>query len=189
MSLLEELLKAQQQPVRRKVFISYYHRDDQNYRNYLESHFKHLFIGKSVPPGDIDTDISTEYIKTLIQRDYISDASVLLVLIGPKTLCRKHVDWEISAALNKKVGGYSGVAGILLPTFPLLQNGNYSYDAVPQRLADNIKTGYASVWRWDYAIASDANMRQVIEKAFNKRVDPAARIDNSRLQMGRNTCE
>src|SRR2546426_3884279 len=49
----------------------------------------------------------------------------ILVLVGPKTKCRKHVDWEISAGLNKKVGGYSGLLGVLLPGFPLLPVDQY----------------------------------------------------------------
>jgi hypothetical protein len=35
---------------------------------------------KSVQPGDIDTDNSDQYIKRLIQEDYIGDASVVMVL-------------------------------------------------------------------------------------------------------------
>lgn len=63
-----------------KVFISYYHKDDQYYRNRFEELFGDLFISKSVEPGDIDTDVSTEYIKRLIQQNYITDTSVLVVL-------------------------------------------------------------------------------------------------------------
>lgn len=40
---------------RRKVFISYYHKDDQYYRNRFEDLFGHLIMSKSVEPGDIDT--------------------------------------------------------------------------------------------------------------------------------------
>lgn len=188
MTLLDEIIKAQQQ-VRRKVFISYYHKDDQKYRDYLERLFGHLFISKSVQPGDINTDVSTDYIKRLIQQDYISDSSVLLVLIGQKTLCRKHVDWEISAALNSKVGGYSGVAAILLPEFPLQQNGDYYYHNVPERFADNVKTGYAFAYTWAFATASEANMRSIVETAFDARVSKKHLISNGRAQMGRNTCE
>ena len=147
MTLLEEIMKAQQ-PVRRKVFISYYHMDDQKYRDHLERYFGKLFISKSVQPGDINTDVSTDYIKRLIQQDYISDSSVLLVLIGPKTFCRKHVDWEISAALSSKVGGNSGVAAILLPELQFLPDGRFNYDNVPARFADNHNSGYAFAYKW-----------------------------------------
>jgi len=61
-----------------KVFISYYHKDDSYYRERFESLFGHLFMNTSVKPGDIDTDDSDEYIKRLIQEDYISDNVKLL---------------------------------------------------------------------------------------------------------------
>lgn len=133
---------------RHKVFISYYHKDDQYYRNQFEELFGHLFINKSVEPGDIDTDVSTEYIKRLIQKNYITDTSVLIVLVGPKTYCRKHVDWEISAALSKKVGGYSGLLGLCLPTHPDYSKDKYKADIVPPRLVDNLKSGYAKFYDW-----------------------------------------
>jgi len=121
-----------------KVFVGYYHRDDQYYRDQFEKAFSHIFTSKSVKPGDIATDLSDEYIKRLIQEEYLTDASVMVVLVGPKTYCRKHVDWKISAALNKKVGGYSGLVGILLPNFPLSADNKYSYDAIPRGLTDNV---------------------------------------------------
>src|SRR3990167_3049598 len=53
------------------VFISYYHKGNQKYRDEFETLFGHLFINKSVEDGDIDSDNSDEYIKHLIQEDYI----------------------------------------------------------------------------------------------------------------------
>lgn len=171
---------------RHKVFISFYHYDDQSYRDKFEKLFGHLFINKSVNDGDIDTDNSTEYIKKLIQQDYISDASVLVVLIGPNTYKRKHVDWEISAALNKKVGGYSGLTGILLPTFKLSPDNKYSFDDIPARLADNVKSKYAKIYAWNTVCQSETSIKNIIETAFNSRISDIDKIDNSRLQMQRN---
>lgn len=171
---------------KRKVFISYYHHDDQAYKDAFERTFGHLFINKSVQNGDINTDVSTEYIKRLIQSpDFLADASVLIVLCGPNTKGRKHVDWEISGALNTKLNGCSGVVGILLPQIPL--NGrNYDYDSLPPRLADNVKSGYAAVHLWN-EITSNANfVNDAIEAAFLKR-SQSQLIDNTRLQMARNT--
>ncbi len=174
------------QRVKRKVFISYYHKDDQHYRNEFERIFGHLFISKSVNPGDINTDSSDEYIKRLIQQDYLNDCSVLIVLIGPKTLCRKHVDWETSAALNTKVGGNSGVFGILLPTHPDANKGNYQYANIPERLADNVKSGYAKIYEWPQ---SDANLVHMIETAFSEKTTLKDKIDNSRPQYQNNRCD
>ena len=171
-----------------KVFISYYHYDDQYYRNEFERLFSHLFINKSVEDGDIDSDNSDEYIKKLIQKDYISDSSVVIVLVGKKTYCRKHVDWEISAGLNKKVGGHSGLIGILLPTFPLSSDQKYSYSDVPARLADNIKTDYAEMYTWDYVCQNDTRIKSAVETAFNNRVSKKDKIDNSRKQLQNNLC-
>jgi hypothetical protein len=175
--------------VRHKTFVSYYHKADQNYRDAFEKAFGHLFISKSVELGDIPTDFSTEYIKRLILEDYITDASVVIVFVGSKTFCRKHVDWEISAGLNKKVGGYSGLIGILLPDFPLLPNGNYQYDRLPGRLADNARSGYADIHTWNQITESEQNVKTAIQTAFDARVSRASKIDNSRPQLGKNLCD
>ena len=177
------------QSTQHKAFISYYHKDDQYDRDLFEKLFGHLFVNKSVEPGDIDTDVSTEYIKRLIQLDYITDSSVVVVLVSLKTWGRKHVDWEISAALNKKVGGYSGLMGILLPEFHLTPEGNYQYDDIPARLADNVKTGYAAVYKWDWVCAHESRIKEAIETAFRKRIDESSKIDNSRLQFVNSRCE
>jgi hypothetical protein len=171
---------------RHKVFISYYHKDDQYYRNCFEELFRHLFINKSVEPGGIDTDLSTEYIKRLIQQGYISDTSVVLVLVGQNTYGRKHVDWEMYAGLSKKVGGYSGLLGILLPEFQMQPDDTYSYGDIPPRLADNVKTKYAKVYKWGWVCGSDSRIQEAIEDAFQRRITDQDKIDNSRVQFENN---
>ena len=175
--------------VRHKIFVSYYHFADQGYRDAFERAFGHLFISKSVQPGGISTDVSTEYIKRLILEDYITDASVLVVLVSSKTRCRKHVDWEISAALNKKVGGYSGLIGVLLPDVSLTPNGHYRYESLPARLADNARSGFAKIYTWNSLISSEHNVRTAIQTAFDARVSLSYKIDNSRAQFYRNLCD
>ena len=97
-----DYLFGSEKDTRHKVFISYYHKDDEKYmyREKFEESFGHIFINKSVEEGDIAPDNSDGYIKRLIQQNYITDTSVLVVLIGPKTYCRKHVDWEIASSIN-----------------------------------------------------------------------------------------
>lgn len=175
--------------VSHKVFISYYHVADQAYRDAFEKAFGHIFISRSVKPGNISTDVSSDYIKRLILEGYITDASVLITLVSEKTWCRKHVDWEISAGLNKKVGGYSGLLGILLPTFPIQPENRYKFDDLPVRLADNAKSGYAAMYTWDQITSSEQNVKKAIQMAFDARVDHIAKIDNSRVQLGRNLCD
>jgi hypothetical protein len=165
-----------------KVFISYYHQDDQYYKILFENTFSHVFLNKSVKPGDIATDNSDEYIKKLIREDYISDSSVVLVLVGPNTKSRKHVDWEIYAGLDKKANGYSGLLGILLPSFPRTYDENKNLYNFPPRLADNVKSGYANIYTWEEACASDIAIRKCVQETFDRRITEINKICNGRSQ-------
>lgn len=169
-----------------KVFVSYYHKDDQKYKESFEEMFGDMFILKSVNEGDIDSDNNDEYIKQLIRKDFISDASVLIVLVGPNTLKRKHVDWEIYAALDKKAKGYSGLISLHLPNHPDYKNDKYNTGNIPKRLADNLKSGYAKIRDWTES--RDA-INKMVETAFQDRVDESDKIDNSSPQMKQNTGE
>lgn len=168
---------------RHKVFISFYHNDDQKYKDYIDKYLSRNIINKSVMDGEYDTENSDEYIKRLIREDKISDSSVVVVLVGPNTKNRKHVDWEIYAGLRSSVNGNSGLIGIFLPTVRQAANGGYYYADMPARLADNIESKYADFYTWDYAIN---NFDEIIEKAYNNRVSRRNMIDNSRPQMQRN---
>lgn len=185
MGLYDSLLIGGQQ-TKRKLFISYYHKDDEYYRNRFETLFSHLFINKSVKMGDIVTDVSTEYVKRLIQLNYLSDTSVLVVLIGAKTYCRKHVDWEISAALSKKVGGYTGLVGLILPSHPDYGKDTYSSDNIPSRLAENLASGYAKLYDWS---ENTESLKMRIDSAFNSKKSSSHLIKNTSPQFQRNRCD
>jgi hypothetical protein len=172
---------------KRKTFVSYYHHDNQDDRTIYENLFGDLIVSKSVKDGDIDSDNSDEYIKQLIQKDYLADTTVLVVLIGPKTKCRKHVDWEISGALNLKVGdNNAGLLGIKLPGHPDIGTGKHNYDLLPARLSDNLKTGYAIIRDWT---DDRVKMQSYIEEAFANRTAMADKRTNSRIQMDEDTCK
>lgn len=170
---------------RRKLFISYHHKDEE-YRERFDLLFNHLFINKSVCKGEIETDLSTFYIKRLIQEGYITDASVVVVLVGPRTYCRKHVDWEISAGLNRKVGGRSGLFGLCLPNHPNYLRSSYTPELVPPRLVDNLETGYAKLYDWteDASIIIDH-----VDRAFDRKSRMVDEADNTRLQYINNRCD
>ena len=171
---------------KRKTFVSYYHKDNQDSRTKFENLFGDLIVSKSVEDGDIDSDNSDEYIKQLIQKDYLADTTVLVVLIGPKTKCRMHVDWEISGAISTKVGGSSGLLGIKLPGHPDFGTGKHNYDLLPARLSDNLKSGYAIIRDWT---DDRVKMQSYIEEAFANRTSMADKRTNSRIQMDKDTCE
>ncbi len=171
---------------KRKTFVSYYHHDDQEYRNKFENLFGDLIVSKSVEYNDIDSENSDEYIKQLIQKDYLADTSVLAVLVGPKTRCRKHVDWEISGAISTRIGGNSGLIGILLPSHPDFGSDKYHASNLPARLAANVKSGYAMLRDWT---EDREQMQMWIEEAFANKRDTEKRITTSIPQMQKDTCE
>ncbi len=163
-----------------KVFASYHHANDEWDRDRFEKLFSHIFINKSVTDGDIDSDNSDTYIKSLIQNGYLDDASVCVVLVGKESFKRKHIDWEISGALTSKVGGRSGLIGICLPDHPDYGKTSYSSQNIPPRLADNLRSGYAKYFDWT---DNPATMSSWIEEAFNNRISKSNLADNSSLQF------
>lgn len=72
----------------------------------------------------------------------------------------------------------------MLPQLCSDDKGCYYYDDMPARLADNIKSGYAKFYNWDYAINNFSN---IIKIAFDDRISLKSKIVNSRIQMQHNT--
>ena len=103
-----------------KVFISYYHYDDQEFKNTLlrANEWYGLFDDYSVHENDVDdTGLTDEQVRRIIRDDYIQDATVLVLLCGQNTKRRKHIDWEIHAAMyDSDVNPQMGVLVINLPS-------------------------------------------------------------------------
>lgn len=170
---------------KRKTFISYYHKDEY-YKLRFESLFDDVIVNKSVKDGDINEDNSDDYTKQLIQKEYLKDTTVLVVLIGSKTRCRKHVDWEISGALNYKVGDlYAGLIGILLPEHSDYGKIRPNPNNIPKRLLANVESGYAEIHNWTTNIN---DMRKMINDAYSRRKSHEYKRENSLPQMQRNIC-
>ncbi len=101
-----------------KVFISYYHENDQQYKNALVELGRRysIFIDESVNTGDISDDLSDQRIREKIRDEYLRDSTVTIVLVGTETKYRKHVDWEIySSMYDGVVNKKSGILALNLP--------------------------------------------------------------------------
>lgn len=105
---------------RHKVFISYYHKDDQYYKNYLLqlNSWYNIFDDYSVHENEVDdSGLTDEQVRRIIRDDYIQDATVLVLLCGQNTKHRKHIDWEIHAAMyDSDVNPQMGILVINLPS-------------------------------------------------------------------------
>ena len=157
-----------------KVFISYYHEDDQEYKDRLVQALDSKAVDKSVSPGDIhDENLPLDEIRRRIRNDHIADATVTIVLIGPCTWQRKHVDWEISASLiHRRNNPRCGIMGLLLPTHSDYQKKPESHNSrlIPPRLARNIdgENPFAVVYKWPKNELSKRVLPK-IHKAFQRR--------------------
>lgn len=104
---------------KRKVFISYHHRNDQAYKESLLqfNELHDIFIDASVDTGDIDDNLSNEAIRQKIRDEYLASSTVTLLLVGTETKFRKHVDWELySSMFDGPVNKKSGILVINLPS-------------------------------------------------------------------------
>ncbi|MGF6575178.1 hypothetical protein ABH945_007307 [Paraburkholderia sp. GAS333] len=158
-SLLNELLKVR---VKRKVFVSYHHGGDQAYYDAFSKKFHDDYdvITDNSLERAIDSD-DVNYVMRRIREDYITGTSCTILLVGKKTWGRKYADWEIKATLDKQ----HALIGIQLPTLQQGPNGNVT---VPDRLHDNIQSGYALWLTWAAFTASAQACTSYIEQANSR---------------------
>ena len=192
---------------RHRVFISYYHHDDQRYKDYLikmqefnieTMQMQSIFEDFSVHEKEIDdAGLSSEQIRCIIRDEYIKDATVLILLCGKNTKKRKHIDWELHAAMyDSPANRQMGIIVINLPTIkqgicasseeekPLLSDFGqwYSidnraefeaqYPYMPSRIIDNfVKEVPITVVEWSRIENHPTILKQLIDNAFNRRFD------------------
>ncbi len=171
-SLASLLLKT-----KRKVFVSYHHGNDQQFKDTFVSAFcdSYEVLTDTSLSRALDSD-DPEYVSRRIRESHITGSSCTIVLCGKETRWRKYVDWEIKATLDK----LHGLIGVNLPTNPRDTLGRVHK---PDRLQDNIDSGYA-VWRdWESVVSSLDHVTSIIELAISK---PKHLIVNSRTLRKRN---
>lgn len=183
-----------------RVFISYHHNREQHIKEELLNLNKRyqLFVDCSVTTGDIDERLPPQEIRQKIRKEYLSESTVLLLIVGRETRYRKHVDWELySSMYNGSTFGSSGVVVILAPdcqsdfyTAPFdrvkenLYPGTTSwksiesrgefesrYEHLPSRIIDNLlmPKSLISVTNWSKIQDNPMCLRLLIECAHDAR--------------------
>ena len=192
---------------RHKVFVSFHHYD-QVYKDCFIRMMGEDIVDESVGDGDIDDKLPTQRMRQIIRDEFIRDATITIVLIGPCTWQRKYVDWEIGSSLRAtKLNSRCGLLGILLPNHPNFGKKRYSPHLIPPRLADNCNGNdpFAYIYDWpdpqgvsaidllclNHGIVPEGirllgnTIRDWIHQAFERRHERPA-PDNSRPQFVRN---
>ncbi|WP_180699906.1 TIR domain-containing protein [Pseudomonas crudilactis] len=102
----------------KRVFVSYHHKNEQWLKDDLLAlnSEAEIFFDCSVAVGDIDENLEPQIIRQTIRRSYLSESTVLILIVGRETQYRKHVDWELySSMYNGSKFGRSGVVVLLSP--------------------------------------------------------------------------
>jgi hypothetical protein len=177
----EKTIVGLNQPVRRKVFISHYHRHQAETDAFLRD-FGSVFIRKTVGAmGDDNLIDSTnpEYVMRRIRSEYIGDSTVTIVLVGTCTHSRRYVDWEIKGSLRQ--GADSLPNGLLAIQYPSCLTSGAD---LPPRLEANWANGnnncYAKYYRYPN---TQEELRQWIEDAYSARTTRSHLIRNSNETM------
>ena len=156
---------------RHKVFISFHERDIKYKEDFVRMMGKRI-VDRSVDTGNIDdTGLKTATVRQKIRDEYIRDTTVTIVLIGPRTWQRKHVDWEIGSSIRKtKKNSRCGLLGIVLPNH--LNHGEKELDhhLIPPRLADNWAEddSYSLIYDWPNPW-TPAKVAEWVHRAFVRR--------------------
>jgi len=107
-------------------------------------------------------------------RESLGPAEVAVVLLRDDTWRRRHVDWEIAAALSPP---RAGLVGIYLPRV----ESDPSACPLPPRLGDNLRFGYASVHPWS---DDPVELKHWLQQAIIRSWSPSIPHDNSRPLLG-----
>jgi hypothetical protein len=163
--------------VKRKVFVSYHHSNDRPYYDAFMNAFSNNYnvVQDNSVERALDSN-NTDYVIRRIRENFITGSSCTIVLCGAETPWRKFVDWEIKATLDKQ----HGLIGVNLPTNHLDANRKYT---VPDRLHDNIQSGFAVWVDWASFTQSYQTVQQYIELANS---NSTQYINNTRNLKQRN---
>ena len=161
----------------RNCFVSYHHGNDQKYISKLRK----VIGSMKVADFSLKDDIGHLSKDTIYQkvRAKMRSCSVTVVLVGARTGHRAWIDWEIWASLRGYTHPYNplksfkpnGLLAIYLPT---------SSHSVPDRLADNIESGYAVRMKWENL---ERDFESKVNYAYWSRTNVPHKIDNTRERL------
>ncbi len=170
------------EPVKRKVFISFFQGDRTAVDTFIED-FGDVFIPKALGVeynDDLIDSTDTDYVMSQIREKYLADSTVTIVAIGDCTHSRRYVDWEIKTSLRKGSYTPNGLIGMLLP---------YKGDSanLPPRFRENwISENSKCFARYYVYPSSEDKLRDWIEDAHAARTERADLIKNSADMMKNN---
>lgn len=185
MSIFNGLSAIPRTPIKRNVFISYYHGDQAAVNEFVQRFARELgvFTPYMLAEGqrfsdDIINSQDPRYVMQRIRSRYFGQSSVTIVLIGSCTHSRRYIDWEIKASLQR--GGVSGQSPHGLMAINLCKFNTAK--ELPRRFKLN-NSEYAPFYRYP---ESGNELRDWIERAHRARTSLNHLISNPSDMMSYN---
>lgn len=160
-----------------KIFISYDQVSDGPYYESFKRTFSSLYeiVRDNSMARELDADDAEDFIR-LAREETMSDCACMVLLCGGRTHLRKFVDWEIKAALDRKLS----LIGVILPSNPPDAAGQ---PTLPDRMQRNFDGGFAVICRWEEIASAKVDLSARVRFAMER---PTALIENSLPLLRRN---
>ena len=123
------------------LFISYYH-VDRYFKDKLNDIIGDHYNTTSSPHKYEICHNHQKYTEELQKTP--SENNIFIVLVGNETYKSKNVDWEINYGLHE----HACMLGLCLPTNDDYLKTNINPKLIPEKLANNVFSGYASYFDW-----------------------------------------
>ncbi len=126
-----------------QIYLSYVHSDEGYAKRFAELLEPLSIVTNSIRDAEVNchTEVDAESI--------LSQCSLFVVLIGPKTRDSRWVDIEIALATRRRRAGLpGGLLGIILPEHPDHSMPYYEAENIPVRLHDRVRWEYAVIRKW-----------------------------------------
>lgn len=166
------------QKQKQKLYVGYDHYADGSYFEGLRRLYTSIY--DMVRDNSLERELDSEDAEGFIRRtgeEAMAGCAGVVILCGGNTHTGKFVDWEIKAALDRKLS----LIGIVLPTDPIDPEGK---PLLPPRLQVNLDGGFAVICRWQEISSTQVDLGARLRFAM---AQPPERIDNSlpiRLRNG-----
>ena len=128
---------------KQKLYVGYDHLADGPYYGGFTRTFSSLYaiVRDQSLEREVDGDDAEGFIRH-VRDEAMADCACAVILCGEGTHRSKFVDWEIKAALDRKLS----LMGIILPTNPADAAGQ---PLLPERMQRNFDGGFAIICRWE----------------------------------------
>ena len=163
---------------KQRLYVGYDHLADGPYYEAFKRMFSSLYeiVRDNSMERELDGDDAEGFIRQ-VRGESMDECAGAIILCGGRTHLGKFVDWEIKAALDRKLS----LIGIILPSNP---DDPLRGPLLPERMRVNFEGGFAVICRWHELASGKIDLGARLRFAMDR---PQELIENSlplRLRNG-----